>query len=335
MQTKDAKKKHDEVRESEHASSLSHARMAVRAALLWQLSWERDVFLSARPIDRLAAAGEKGRDPMKNANRSMRDSTNNSENRLPRQGKRNPALVREAQASLLPSTTASDAPIADHTSHVTATESLEELRRCIADFDGSPFKKTARNLCFADGNPKSRVMLIGEAPGAEEDLQGKPFVGRAGKLLDRMLTALGWSREDVYITNIVHWRPPRNRTPTSEEGALLLPFTHRHIALVRPAYLIALGGFAAKVLLSRSEGILRMRGRWFAYRGLDGAKAPIPLMPMLHPAYLLRSPQQKSLAWRDWLDFYKVFRKNVNPLHADSTSAPAGASQASTRSKPR
>ncbi len=175
---------------------------------------------------------------------------------------------------------------------------LEELRNLLASFEGCPLRYTAKTLCFADGNPAARVMFVGEAPGAEEDLQGLPFVGRAGRLLDRMLAAIGLSRDSAYIANIVYWRPPGNRTPTPQESQICRPFIERQIALADPDVLVFLGGAAAKEMLNRSDGILRLRGKWFDY---DTGERIIPALPTLHPAYLLRQPAQKRLGWRDFL----------------------------------
>ncbi|MBP2303281.1 uracil-DNA glycosylase [Azospirillum picis] len=176
--------------------------------------------------------------------------------------------------------------------------SLEALEAALRAFDGCPLKATAMNTVFADGNPQAAVMLIGEAPGEDEDRQGKPFVGVSGKLLDRMLAQVGLDRGAVYITNILPWRPPGNRSPTQAEIAACLPFLERHVELVKPRLLVALGGVSAKTLLNRAEGITRLRGQWRSYEGAGGA---IPLMPMLHPAYLLRNPIAKREAWRDML----------------------------------
>lgn len=179
-----------------------------------------------------------------------------------------------------------------------AAGSLEELRAALGEFDGCSLRLTATNLVFADGRPGSRVMLVGEAPGREEDLQGLPFVGRSGQLLDRMLAAIGLSRTDVYIANVVPWRPPGNRTPTPQESAACRPFLQRQIQLADPEFLICLGGAAAKELFGTAEGILRLRGRW---RDHDTGTRTIRAMAMLHPAYLLRQPLHKRLAWRDLL----------------------------------
>lgn len=179
-----------------------------------------------------------------------------------------------------------------------SAETLDALREALARFEGCPLRLTARSLVFADGNPNARIMLVGEAPGREEDLQGVPFVGRSGQLLDRMLAAIGLGRQDVYIANVVPWRPPGNRTPTPEETAICRPFIRRQIELVDPDVLICLGGAAAKELLETREGILRLRGQWLGY---DTGRRQIRAMATLHPAYLLRQPLQKRLVWRDLL----------------------------------
>jgi DNA polymerase len=181
--------------------------------------------------------------------------------------------------------------------------SLEELRAMLMRFDGCPLKRTATQLVFADGNPKSRVMLVGEAPGSEEDVQGLPFVGPCGKLLDRMLAAIGLDRTGVYIANVVPWRPPGNRTPTPQETAICLPFTLRQIELADPDVLVCLGSPATQTLLSLKEGITKTRGRWFKFH--TGSRE-IRALPTLHPAYLLRQPVSKRLAWRDFLAIEKA-----------------------------
>lgn len=176
--------------------------------------------------------------------------------------------------------------------------SLEELEALLASFDGCALKFSAKNLAFADGNPAGRVMLVGEAPGADEDRIGKPFMGRSGQLLDRMLRAVGLDRSQVYIANVVPWRPPGNRTPTPQEIAICKPFIARQIELADPEFLVCLGGPATQNLLNVKDGILKTRGRWFTYRTEDGRE--IRALPTLHPAYLLRQPLQKRLGWRDF-----------------------------------
>jgi len=177
---------------------------------------------------------------------------------------------------------------------------VEALAACIAAFDGCSLKFTATNTVFADGNPTAPVMIIGEAPGAEEDRTGRPFVGRAGQLLDRMLAAIDLDRSGVLITNVIYWRPPGNRTPSAAEIAACLPFVLRHVALVRPTILVLAGATAAGALLPQAQGITRLRGRWFdlAVPGLD---RPVPTLPMFHPSFLLRAPERKREAWHDLL----------------------------------
>jgi uracil-DNA glycosylase len=181
-----------------------------------------------------------------------------------------------------------------------ACGSLVELESALDQFDGCALKETATRLCFADGNPNAKLMLIGEAPGAEEDRQGKPFVGPSGQLLDRMLAAIGLDRGSVWITNIIFWRPPGNRTPTTAEVAVCQPFLERQIELIRPRQILFLGGSAAHALLDVTDGVTKLRGRDFAYRPTDGTPA-IPATVTFHPAYLLRQPLQKRLVWRDLL----------------------------------
>ena len=178
-----------------------------------------------------------------------------------------------------------------------AATDLEMLRSKMAEFDGCALKRTATQLVFADGLPGSRIMLIGEAPGEGEDRIGRPFVGRAGQLLDRMLTAIGLDRQKVYIANVVPWRPPGNRTPTVQETQICLPFIERQIDLADPEYLVCLGGSAARALLGVHGGIMRARGSWFPYSRQTGRD--IQALAMLHPAFLLRQPAHKRLAWAD------------------------------------
>ncbi|MBX3490534.1 MAG: uracil-DNA glycosylase [Parvibaculum sp.] len=205
-----------------------------------------------------------------------------------------PAPLRPPAPAALP---LDDARAAESAREIaSACKTLDELRAALETFEGCPLRYTAKNLVFADGNPQARLMLVGEAPGRDEDLQGLPFVGRAGQLLDRMLAAIGLDRTSVYIVNTLPWRPPGNRTPTPAEHAVCMPFVERHIELVAPEVLLLLGGVSAKQLLRTDTGITRLRGKWSTYNcgGRD-----IPALPTLHPAYLLRQPAQKRLAWRD------------------------------------
>jgi len=188
---------------------------------------------------------------------------------------------------------------------------LKELEDALNRFEGCALKRTATNTVFADGNPTAKIMLIGEAPGADEDRLGKPFVGITGQLLDKMLAAIGLDRETVYMTNIVNWRPPGNRSPSASEIAVCLPFTRRHIELVKPDILLFIGGVSAKALLETSQGITRLRGRWTDYKS-EGLEQGIPSMAIFHPAFLLRSPTQKKLAWQDLLAVKKRFAEKQN-----------------------
>lgn len=184
--------------------------------------------------------------------------------------------------------------------------SITGLREELSKFEGCALRHTAMNLVFADGNPQAKVMLIGEAPGEDEDRQGKPFVGVSGKLLDTMLSHIGLNRSNVYISNVLFWRPPGNRSPTDAEIAACLPFVEQHIALVQPKILILLGAVSAKSLLRTKEGITRLRGKWVTYTPPFGSNAePIACLPTLHPAYLLRQPAAKRQAWNDILALKK------------------------------
>jgi DNA polymerase len=179
------------------------------------------------------------------------------------------------------------------------------LRDALLRFEGCALRATATQLVFADGTPGARVMFVGEAPGAEEDREGLPFVGRSGKLLDRMMAAIGLDRSQAYIANIVPWRPPGNRTPTPQEAAICLPFIRRQIELANPDVLVCLGGPAAAALLGINEGITKARGRWLRF---DTGTRTIPALATFHPAYLLRSPAAKRLAYRDFLAIKKALR---------------------------
>jgi DNA polymerase len=226
-----------------------------------------------------------------------------------------PPPARAAQPATLPpdleikGRAAAAAPPAPDEAAMVAREAaktaktLEELRAILDKFDGCALKATATQLVFADGNPKARVMFVGEAPGRDEDIEGLPFVGRSGKLLDRMLAAIGLDRTSVYIANIVPWRPPGNRTPTPQESQICLPFILRQIELADPDILVCLGGPSAQTLLGIREGITKTRGRWFTF---NTGKREIRAMPTFHPAFLLRSPLQKRFAWRDFLAIKKA-----------------------------
>jgi uracil-DNA glycosylase len=236
-------------------------------------------------------------------------------NAPPSGGRELPGISRESAARPGPPPPASSAALAPDTAALNARRmaagaaTLDELRAALESFEGCPLRTTAKSLCFADGNPLARVMLVGEAPGADEDRVGLPFVGRSGQLLDRMLGAIGLNRaSDVYIANTVPWRPPGNRTPTPQEMAICLPFIQRQIELCNPDILVCLGGPATQSMLGLKEGILRTRGRWFDHE--IGPGRTVKALATLHPAYLLRQPLQKRLAWRD----FKALKAAIHQL---------------------
>lgn len=250
------------------------------AALRLQLDWGADEALAELPLDRTlprpAAEPAGGR-------------------AAPRSAPARPALAFPSRAAVAAPPAAARA--ADLAAGATT---LEGLRAAMAEFDGSTLRETATNLVFADGVPESGLMLIGEAPGADEDRLGRPFVGASGQLLDRMLASVGLDRaRDFYITNILPFRPPGNRTPTDAEIALFLPFVLRHIQLVSPRLVVLLGGVSAKALLRSRDGITRLRGRW--HEVMVEENRALPALATLHPAYLLRNPGAKRDAWHDLL----------------------------------
>jgi uracil-DNA glycosylase family 4 len=204
-----------------------------------------------------------------------------------------PAMISPARAEPPP---APEQAIASAREAARTAPTLAVLRDLLEKFDGCALKSTATRLVFADGNPRARVMFVGEAPGREEDIEGLPFVGRSGKLLDRMIGAIGLDRSSVYIANVIPWRPPGNRTPTPQETQICLPFIQRQIELVNPDVLVTLGNPSTQTLLSTSEGIMRTRGRWLDY---DTGTRVIRALATFHPAYLLRSPSYKRLSWQD------------------------------------
>ena len=206
----------------------------------------------------------------------------------------------EVRTSAAPASVSMSAAAEDAARLAASAKTLDELIAAIENFEGCPVKATANRTVVFDGNPDSRVMLIGEAPGAEEDRQGKPFVGETGHLLDRMLAAIGLDRESTYITNVFFWRPPGNRTPTPQEIALCQPFVRRQVELVRPKAILALGGISAKALFESEAGITRLRGQW---KEIAFGEVTVPVLASFHPSYLLRQPTQKRLSWEDLLTF--------------------------------
>ncbi|MBB3899310.1 uracil-DNA glycosylase [Roseococcus suduntuyensis] len=246
-------------------------RQALIAALAWQVAMGADEAIMPMALDRAAARPTPPPAP--------------------------PARPPSAPLAAPPPA----APVQEEAASLAAgADSLDALREAMARFTGSPLRETATNMVFADGVVGAPVMVVGEAPGAEEDRLGRPFVGASGRLLDRMFASIGLGREaSLYITNILPYRPPGNRTPTDAELNLFLPFVLRHVALARPRFLVLAGGVAAKGLLRQREGITRLRGRWHQVSLFDGQV--IPALPTLHPAYILRNPLAKRDAWADLL----------------------------------
>ncbi|MEQ8247479.1 MAG: uracil-DNA glycosylase [Alphaproteobacteria bacterium] len=239
-------------------------------SLRWLVDAGADEAVDEMPRDRFAAAPPPADTPKSGAQRIV------------------------ARSSTATSPESADAVLQSARTAATACQDIDSLRAALAAFEGCSLKATAKNLVFGDGNPDAPLMLIGEAPGADEDREGRPFVGVSGQLLDRMLAAIGQDRSGTYITNILPWRPPGNRKPTPAEILMCLPFVERHIELVAPRLLVFVGGTAAGALLDRTEGITRLRGRWLSWRD-------VPVMAIYHPAYLLRQPALKKQAWKDML----------------------------------
>lgn len=256
----------------------------LRRLVAWYAAMGVDAPLEEAPIDRLAAKPPARIDAVPAATEA--ETRPDPVAPEPPTERRAPVAVPVAEAESLARNAAASA------------NTLDELRAALAAFEGCNLRLTATNLVFADGTPGSRVMFVGEAPGRDEDLQGLPFVGRAGQLLDRMLKAIGLARSDVYIANIVPWRPPGNRTPTPQETASCRPFMIRQIQLANPDFLVCLGGVSMRELFG-VDGILRQRGKW---RDYDTGTRTIRATAMLHPAYLLRQPLHKRLAWRDLIE---------------------------------
>lgn len=268
-------------------------RARLAALMRWYLEAGVDETIAESPLDRFRLPGPE---PQADAAASAPGETASPSH--------SPSLSPSpspARALAAPPPADAPGPVADDARALAAAAaSLDALRDALAGFEGCPLRRTATHLVFGDGSASARVVLIGEAPGAEEDRQGLPFVGPSGKLLDRMLASIGLDRGRVFISNTVFWRPPGNRAPTSHEVAACLPFVERIIELIAPKLLVALGGPAASALLGQNESVGRLRGRWFEYRTARLAR-PVPATALFHPAYLLRSPAQKRLAWRDLL----------------------------------
>lgn len=290
-------------------------REELEAALRWLVEAGADEAVEERPLDRFAATAAA---PLAVERRTPGAAPVGPGQASAPGGSRRPAADgdRAGPAVWTPEAKAPvslDQGLLEARALARAAEDLPALYRAIESFEGCTLKQTASKTVIFRGSPANRVMLIGEAPGRDEDIQGQPFVGAAGRLLDLMLAHAGFERDSVYITNVLFWRPPGNRTPDPAEIQLCLPFVERHIELVAPRLILLLGGVSTKALLDDPRGITRMRGHWFAYRH-EGVAQPVPTLATLHPAYLLRQPAQKRLAWRDLLALKAANRGDFDPL---------------------
>jgi len=262
---------------------MSLSRTTSTAALLdWYRDMGVDEAISAMPMDWYAASAERIA--------RKAEARTPSPTPVPQES---PASPRAGFSGVAP-----DEAVMDARERASKATTLEELQKTLESFNGCPLKATAKNTCFKRGSNTAKIMLIGEGPGRDEDIQGQPFVGRAGQLLDKMLGSIGLDETHVYITNIVYWRPPGNRTPTSQEVEACLPFLNRQAELLDPDILVLIGGPAAQNLLGVKDGITRLRGKW---KECELGGKPRKTLPMLHPAYLLRTPAAKKQAWRDLL----------------------------------
>jgi uracil-DNA glycosylase family 4 len=279
--------------------NMTAARHAARELLTFYVEAGVDAVVGEAPVDRLSLT--QINTPAADLERPREGADRRRESaEMPRES------VSDAPAHGSPNAVAASpaVPASPEAAVMAAREaarraaSLAELRAMLTGFEGCALRTTAKQLVFADGNPQARVMFVGEAPGREEDLEGLPFVGRSGKLLDLMMAAIGLNRTTAYIANIIPWRPPGNRTPTPQESQICLPFTLRQIELANPDVLVCLGGPSAQTLLGVKEGIKRTRGKWFAFH--TGTRE-IRAIATFHPAYLLRSPLEKRFAWRDFM----------------------------------
>jgi len=282
-------------------------KQAARDILAFYVEVGVDALLEEEPVDHFAPAPEVPAAGEATA-RSIANGAADAPGRPPLQQASKPVspVVSAGGTALFPADTALASPDAATMAAREAAKSaktLDDLKAILNDFQGCALRTTATQLVFADGNPQARVMFVGEAPGRDEDIAGLPFVGRSGKLLDRMMAAIGLDRTSAYIANIIPWRPPGNRTPTPQESQICLPFILRQIELANPDILVCLGGPSAQTLLGFKDGIKKTRGRWLTF---ETGTREIRAIATLHPAYLLRSPLEKRLAWRDFLAIKKA-----------------------------
>lgn len=264
----------------------------VREIMEWYVEAGVDILLEDNPIDRFSEAPPSPRPKAKSASQPSAQSPSQ---RLAQKAENAP---RPAPSTKPQATMPDGAAVEMAKLLATKAMNLEDLKSAMASFEGCNLKRTAKSLVFADGNPEAKLMLIGEAPGKDEDIQGLPFVGRAGQLLDKQLAAIGLDRRTAYITNVIPWRPPGNRPPTPQEIEICRPFIERHIELIKPDTILMLGGSSAKTLLKTKDGIMKLRGKW---SDVKTDAISVRAIATLHPAYLLRQPLHKKLVWQDLL----------------------------------
>jgi len=273
--------------------------LTARALLAFYQEAGVDALVGETPVDRLAGdpppTTPKAEPARASADAGFGEAARPAPARVPELRERPSAAVLSPDAAVMAAREAAK-----------SAASLAELKAILDRFEGCALRSTATQLVFADGNPDSRVMFVGEAPGRDEDIEGLPFVGRSGKLLDRMIAAIGLDRTKVYIANVIPWRPPGNRTPTPQETQICLPFIQRQIELVDPDVLVTLGNPSTQTLIGTREGIMRTRGKWFDY---DTGTRSIRALPTFHPAYLLRSPSYKRMSWQDLRAIAKVLQQ--------------------------
>ncbi len=283
---------------------MNSARQDARELLAFYRDAGVDALLGEVAVDRFAdnaptaPPSEGGKSESHALPAAIREAPNNNDPAAERVARSSPPAPGKERSFTPAAPAAPEAAMMAAREAARSAKNLEELRALLETFEGCMLRATATRLVFADGNPQARVMFVGEAPGRDEDIAGLPFVGRSGKLLDRMMAAIGLDRTQAYIANVVPWRPPGNRTPTPQETAICLPFIRRQIDLAAADILVCLGQPSTQTLLQTKEGITRTRGRWFKF---DTGSREIRALATYHPAFLLRSPLQKRLAWRDFL----------------------------------
>lgn len=267
----------------------------IEELLNWYADAGVDIALLDEPVDQFAASEKLLKKNIAPQNKSPAPNTGP-------QSLAKPAVSQGVAANTVPTPSERTVPdsnaIAKAQALSAGAQTLAELRSVMESFDSCNLKFSARSTVFADGNPNARIMFVGEAPGREEDAQGLPFVGKSGQFLDKMLASIGLDRTKIYISNVMPWRPPGNRTPTKAETDICRPFIQRHIELIDPDFLVFVGGSAAKTLMESKSGIMSVRGKW---TDVSVGEKTYPALPTLHPAYLLRQPGHKHMAWADLL----------------------------------